>query len=111
MDTIVHPRVHEVHPELEDEDRNRKTEEGNVMEYVLASGEVLTDEEIDREAQEFETGTWEGHLERIHVGRPTEETEPMVTVPVRFPRSMVEAIDKLSSNRSDFVRRAVAACL
>lgn len=37
--------------------------------------------------------------------------EPLVTVPVKFPRSMVEAMDDRTTNRSELVRRAVAAYL
>lgn len=44
-------------------------------------------------------------------GRPTLADEPLVTVPVKFPRSMVAAIDTKGKNRSDFIRKAVAAAL
>ena len=82
-----------------------------MAEYKLANGGILTDEDIERESVEYETGTWEGRLERIHAGRPALTDERMITVPVKFPASMVAAIDQRSGNRSDFIRRAVAATL
>ena len=82
-----------------------------MAEYKLANGYTLTDEEIERRAKEWEEGTWQGHLDRIRVGRPPVADEPLVTVAVRFPVSMIEEIDRKSSNRSDFIRRAVAASL
>lgn len=82
-----------------------------MAEYKLAGGGVLTDEDIDRICHEFETETWAGRLERIHQGPAAVSDEPLVTVPVKFPRSMVAAIDGRSANRSDFIRKAVAAAL
>jgi hypothetical protein len=82
-----------------------------MAEYTLATGAILTDEEIERECAEYEAGTWEGHLEHIHAGRSPIADEPLVTVTVKFPASMVAEIDRKSSNRSDYVRRAVAASL
>ena len=82
-----------------------------MTEYRLKSGAVLTDEDIERIGEEFEVGSWEGRLERIHVGPAPIADEPLVTVAVKFPRSMVAAIDERADNRSDFIRRAVAASL
>ena len=86
-----------------------------MAEYRLANGGVITDEEIEAECEKYETGTWEGHLTDIRIGRPrlSEEGrgEPSITVPVKFPASMVAAIDQRTNNRSDFIRRAVAAAL
>lgn len=41
--------------------------------YTLANGEILTDEDIDRECAEYEAGTWNGRLERFHT--PDREDE------------------------------------
>lgn len=82
-----------------------------MAEYKLASGGVLTDEDIDRICKEFEGESWAGRLERIHQGPAAVADEPLVTVPVKFPRSMVAAIDGRTKNRSDFIRKAVAAAL
>lgn len=82
-----------------------------MAEYKLANGEVLTDEDIDRICKEFETESWAGRLQRIHQGPATVADEPLVSVTVKIPQSMVEAIDERSQNRSDFIRRAIAAAL
>lgn len=82
-----------------------------MVEYRLANGETLTEEDIRRESEEYDNGTWDGYLDRIHVGRAPVSDEPLVTVPVKFPMSMVAAIDERSSNRSDYIRKAVAATL
>ncbi len=82
-----------------------------MAEYELFNGKVLTDEEIEEECAEYEAETWEGHLERIHAGRKPIADEPLVTVAVKFPASMVERIDQRSDNRSDYIRRVVAASL
>ncbi len=81
------------------------------MEYKLKSGYILTDEEIERRASEYESGKWKGTLEDIKVGRPAVYDETLVTVAVKFPKSMVDMIDEKSTNRSDFIRRAVANSL
>ena len=82
-----------------------------MAEYKLANGDVLTDEDIDRICKEFESESWAGRLERIHRGPAAVANEPLVTVPVKFPRSMVAAIDGRAKNRSDFIREAVATAL
>lgn len=38
----------------------------------------LTDAAIEREAAQYESGTWEGYLEKIRVGRPTMAGEKLV---------------------------------
>jgi len=81
------------------------------MSYKLKSGYVLTDKEIEERSKEFEFGDWEGTLTDIKVGRPPAFDEALVTVPVKFPKSMVDRIDELSDNRSDFIRKAVAGYL
>ncbi|WP_075280634.1 ribbon-helix-helix domain-containing protein [Thermophilibacter provencensis] len=82
-----------------------------MAEYKLANGGVLTDEDIDRICKEFETESWAGRLQRIHQGPAAVADEPLVTVTVKIPQSMVEAIDERAQNRSDFIRRAIAAAL
>ena len=82
-----------------------------MAEYRLAGGGTITDEEAGRECAAYEAGAWEGRLERIHVGRAPVSDEPLVSVAVKFPASMVAAIDARSQNRPEFIRNAVAACL
>lgn len=82
-----------------------------MTEYKLADGSVLTDEDIERESVEFEQETWTGRLERIHVRPGVVADEPLVAGTVRFPASMVVAIDRKTGDRSDFIRRAVFPAL
>ena len=82
------------------------------MEYTLKSGKVMTDEDIRQMAEAIERGelpgSWSGEVIR---GRPRLANEPLVTIPVKFPQSMVNQIDARTNNRSDFIRKAVAAQL
>lgn len=41
------------------------------MEFRLANGSTITDEDIERECAEYESGSWEGDLVSIRVGRPS----------------------------------------
>ena len=82
-----------------------------MAEYKLANGTVLTSDDIEKECTEYEQGTWEGKLDRIHVGPAAIADEPLVAVTVKFPASMIAAVDAQTSNRSDYIRRAVAAAI
>lgn len=82
-----------------------------MADYKLANGGVLTTDDIEQECAEYENGTWEGRLDRIHVGPAAVSDEPLVTVTVKFPASMIAAVDAQTSNRSDYIRRAVAAAI
>lgn len=79
--------------------------------YTLANGTTITDADIDELCKAFESESWTGHLERIHHGPAAISDEQLVTVAVKFPKSMVKAIDDQTRNRSDFIRKAVAASL
>ena len=82
------------------------------MEYRLKSGAVISDADIEELASQIEQGNlpgeWTGEVIK---GRPRLSNEELITVPVKFPASVVAQIDKRSSNRSDFIRKAVAAFL
>lgn len=82
-----------------------------MSEYKLANGTTITDADIDELCKAFESESWTGHLERIHHGPTAISDEQLVTVAVKFPKSMVKAIDDRTKNRSDFIRKAVAASL
>ena len=79
--------------------------------YTLANGTTITDADIDELCKAFESESWAGRLERIHHGPAAISDEPLVTVAVKFPKSMLKAIDDQTKNRSDFIRKAVAASL
>lgn len=49
-----------------------------MTDYRLVNGSILTDEDIERECAEYESGEWPGRLENIRVGRPVEKDEPIV---------------------------------
>lgn len=82
-----------------------------MADYVLANGKRITDEDIELECADYEAGTWKGSLDTIRVGRPPILGERLVTVTVKLPESMVQGIDARSDNRSDFIRKAIAATL
>jgi hypothetical protein len=81
------------------------------MDYRLKNGEILTDEEIEKESEEYEKSTWKGTLEDVKVGRPTISGEALITISVSIPKSMLDMIDERSGDRSDFIRRAIAKSL
>lgn len=79
--------------------------------YTLDNGTMITDADIDQLCTEFESESWTGYLERIHHGPAAISDDPLVTVPVKFHASMLKVIDDQNKNRSDFIRKAVAASL
>ena len=83
------------------------------MEYVLKSGVVLTDDDIDYLADATENGKlpgngWSGPAVYRDQERAHEST---VTVAVELPVSVVQAIDNKASNRSEYIRKAIEATL
>jgi hypothetical protein len=82
-----------------------------MSEYKLANGTTITDADIEQLGKEFASESWTGRLERIHHGPAAIAEEPLVTVSVKIPASMLKAIDEHAKNRSDFIRKAVAASL
>ncbi len=44
--------------------------------YELSNGYVLTNDEIERRAKEWENGTWDGNFVAIRTGRPRLSDEP-----------------------------------
>lgn len=80
------------------------------MEFKLANGIVLGDDQLDNMAKEYEDETWEGHGE-VTLGRPRLYDEDMETVSFRIPRSRIAAIEVASRKRgitkSEFYRQAI----
>lgn len=80
------------------------------MEYVADDGSVLSDDALDRMAEEYERGSWSGRSE-LTPGRPRMYDEDMQTVSFRLPKSRIEAIDALTKqtgeSKSQFFRKAV----
>ena len=81
------------------------------MEHKLANGEVLTDEDIERECEEYEAGTWSGGLKNLRIGRPRYSDEELETVTFKAPKSKVEAMQQMAKeqgiSKSEFMRRAM----
>ena len=69
------------------------------MEFETESGAVVTDEMLDKMAEEYENGTWSGH-EDVAMGRPCSRIRA------------VEAVAKRRGMRkSDFFREAIDKAL
>ncbi len=88
-----------------------------MAEYTLVDGSVITDEDIEREAAEFEDEAWEGGLVDVKPGpaygrgRRLLFGETMKQVGFKEPESVIAAIDvrcgQLGLKRSDYLRRLV----
>ena len=78
--------------------------------YTLPNGHVLTDEEIEAMAREWEDGTWKGHLVELRVGRPRLSEEPNANLSFKCPKSGAEMIEKAAElsgmKKSAFIREA-----
>lgn len=108
----IHQRVHERHPELDDGEGDREREkERLLMEYRLANGSVITDEDIERECAEYESGSWEGSLVNLRVGRPRlSEVEANANLSFKCPKTGADLIERAAAacgmRKSEFLRSA-----
>lgn len=70
-----------------------------------------TEEELERECEEYENDTWEGGLGPIFPGRPRLYDEELEAITVKLPTSWVGAIDARAKargrNRSQILRELV----
>ena len=82
-----------------------------MTDYKLDSGELLTDETIERECAEYEAGTWKGGVHSYHIGRPRYCDEELETVTFKAPKSKVAAMERKAAERgiskSQFLREAM----
>ena len=82
-----------------------------MTEYKLANGYVLSDEEIEARAQEWDEGTWKGQLVELRVGRPRLSSEPNANLSFKCPQSGADMIAKAAAitgvKKSAFIREAV----
>ncbi|WP_417353461.1 ribbon-helix-helix protein, CopG family [Gordonibacter pamelaeae] len=80
------------------------------MGFEADNGTVLTDEMLDKRAEEYEDETWSGHGE-VTMGRPRLYDEDMGTVSFRLPCSRIRAVEaaakRQGESKSDFFRRAI----
>ena len=81
-----------------------------MSEYKLANGYVLTDEEIEARAKQWEDESWEGELVPLRVGRPRLSTEENKNLSFKCPVSAAELIEAAAKaqgvKKSEFMRTA-----
>lgn len=81
-----------------------------MAEYELPNGHVLTDEEIERRAEEWEDGTWNGRLITVRAGRPRLSSEPNANMSFKCPESGADLIARAARisgvKKSAFIRDA-----
>lgn len=81
-----------------------------MADYKLSNGYVLSDEEIEARAREWEDGTWKGHLVELRVGRPRLSDEPNANLSFKCPQSGADMIAKAAAvagmKKSAFMRAA-----
>ncbi len=81
-----------------------------MAEYKLANGYVLTDEEIEKNAAQWEEGTWEGGLVTLRVGRPRLSEEENKNISFKCPASAADLIERAAKiqgvKKSEFIRQA-----
>ena len=89
-----------------------------MAEYVLKGGTTLTDNQIEELARKAEQGDYPGSPGAWVIrpqGRPTQFAEDLVTVTLRVPASMRDALDQKAraegKTRSQFLRQAIAQAI
>lgn len=89
-----------------------------MKEYVLKGGATLTDDQIEELARKAEQGDYPGSPGAWVIrpqGRPTQFAEDLVTVTLRVPASMRDALDQKAraegKTRSQFLRQAIAQAI
>lgn len=86
-----------------------------MMEYKLADGSILSDEDIEREAEMWENDTWDEQFVEVRIGRPRYCDEELGTVTFRAPKSKIEAMERkakeLGVSKSQFLRDALDAAI
>lgn len=81
------------------------------MSYKLADGTVMTDEDIDLEGAEYESGSWEGSLTNLRVGRPRlSANESNANLSFKCPKTGAALIERAAAacgmGKSEFLRSA-----
>lgn len=82
-----------------------------LMEFRLANGTVITDEDIERECAEYESGSWTGALANLRVGRPRlSEGEANANLSFKCPKTGADLIERAATacgmRKSEFLRSA-----
>lgn len=81
------------------------------MEFKLANGAVITDEDIERECAEYESGSWEGTLTGRRAGRPRlSDGEGNANLSFKCPKTGAALIERAAAacgmRKSEFLRSA-----
>lgn len=81
------------------------------MEYRLANGAAITDEDIERECAEYEAGSWTGSLTNLRVGRPRlSDGEVNANLSFKCPKMGADLIERAAAacgmRKSEFLRSA-----
>ena len=78
--------------------------------YKLANGYILTDEEIEERARQWENGSWKGELMTLRAGRPRLSSEENKNLSFKCPASSAELIEAAARvqgvKKSEFMRTA-----
>lgn len=89
-----------------------------MAEYILKGGTTLSDAQIEELARKAEQGNYPGSPGAWVIrpqGRPTQFAEDLVTVTLRVPASMRDALDQKAraegKTRSQFLRQAIAQAI
>lgn len=89
-----------------------------MTEYILKGGATLTDDQIEELVRKAEQGDYPGSPGAWVIrpqGRPTQFAEDLVTVTLRVPASMRDALDQKAraegKTRSQFLRQAIAQAI
>lgn len=89
-----------------------------MAEYILKGGATLTDDQIEELARKAEQDDYPGSPGAWIIrpqGRPTQFAEDLVTVTLRVPASMRDALDQKAraegKTRSQFLRQAIAQAI
>lgn len=89
-----------------------------MAEYILKGGTTLSDAQIEELARKAEQGDYPGSPGAWVIrpqGRPTQFAEDLVTVTLRVPASMRDALDQKAraegKTRSQFLRQAIAQAI
>ena len=59
----------------------------------------VTEEQLDKEAKEYEDGSWDAPLGKLIIGRPSIANEEVKPITIRLPVSKISAIDKAASSQ------------
>ena len=86
-------------------------DEGTLMEFGLANGTAITNEDIERECTEYESGSWAGALTGLRVGRPElSDGETDASLSFKCPKTDAVLIERAAAafgmQKSEFLRSA-----